>query len=148
MGGGLFRCSRHAERRAGRLYGGAVAVPDGGTAKYEFSHNNQMIPHSDSPISVLTGPNATGGFGTEFYQASIDESFNDYLMYRPTGGVWVTLATMSWFWSGKGKYDAPTGIYLPASVFQASPAALTGVKSASLPQWSGLANDLIVQKPQ
>jgi len=45
----------------------------------------------DAPGSTLT---------TNISQQNDSENFKTYLMYQPTGGIWVTLESMTWSWSG------------------------------------------------
>src|SRR5690606_33386756 len=72
--------------------GGVWSVGAGNTASIP---PNQ--PANDSPGARLR-PTQTG--------RSVDDSFHTYFMFRPTGGIWVTLGKMEWSWKGSAAKTA------------------------------------------
>jgi hypothetical protein len=38
--------------------------------------------------------------------ATVTDSFNDYFMYRPNGGIWVPLGILSWGWNVNAAHAA------------------------------------------
>ena len=95
----------------------------------------------------LNGPGVQDRYGTVFNSESISESFDDYLIYRPTGGIWVTLGKMTWSWSASVAYREATQDYsLTAPIVSAT--AITGSASDVLPTWSDLGPNVKELKKQ
>jgi hypothetical protein len=129
-------------------YAGDVhSLPDGGTSNYLRQTGAPGAPHTDSPSQVLTGQTILNGLKAEFYTASVSESFVDYLIYRPTNGIWVTLATVSWSWAATAAYVPASATY-PSNVVAAPAPSIAGVESSTPPQWSDLGPDVETPKKQ
>jgi len=58
----------------------------------------------DAPGIALGPPYPQAG-SLALASKSFNDQFTDYFMYQPSGGIWVTLAQLSWGWSGS-VYDA------------------------------------------
>jgi hypothetical protein len=43
-----------------------------------------------------------------YSEAHVEEHFRTYLMWKPTGGIWIAVAMMEWFWKGTAVYDPGT----------------------------------------
>jgi hypothetical protein len=97
----------------------------------------------DSP-NALTSLTINGS-PLNFNSVSADESFIDYLMYQPVGGIWVTLETVSWTWGGLAKLDKATGwqIQNPHS----TQGTIQGIPSVVLPEWTTTGR-LILDNPK
>ena len=100
-------------------------VAGGGSATLEMN---------DSPSAELESTDRT---------ISVDERFQLFLMYCPSGSdnIWVTLARGNWTWAGEARQsDAQTNIWEPV---QRSGTGMTndarGADSTGLPSWRGRA---------
>jgi hypothetical protein len=70
----------------GIQYGGAVPIGDPAA---------QSISRNDTPGVPVAGTT----------HVVADYSFVLYLMYKPDGGVWVTLRTLTWSWDNSATWD-------------------------------------------
>jgi hypothetical protein len=52
----------------------------------------------EASFAIRDAPGTT--LATSIKHQSDSESFKTYLMYQPSGGIWVTLASMTWSWGG------------------------------------------------
>jgi uncharacterized delta-60 repeat protein len=84
----------------------------------------------DTPGAPLLGYN--------YYYCS--DKFVDYLMYRPAGGVWVTLRVVTWSWNGTAIMNLETGHWACTD-----PGYLSGPSSDSteLPTWEHSIKDIV-----
>ena len=110
------------------------------------NNDTQTYSNSDSPGNPL-GP------GRKFVTAT--DSFETYLMYKPTGddSIWVTLSVLTWSWSGSAtrvETDDPNSndwvrtSGKPDRESEAAPKLpdIQGVNSTTLPEWNGFAYNL------
>jgi hypothetical protein len=68
------------------------------------------------------------------YQAYEDsDSFVDYAVYQPTGGIWVTLSLMSWSWSASATLGTGKWTLRPGATNTVNP---KGSLSTTFPSWS------------
>jgi hypothetical protein len=95
-------------------------VPYFGTTPIGSSDSAKIV-RADSPSSPL---------GAAYKYESDTDRFLTYLMYRPIGGIWVTLRRLEWDWSAHATKEASGweggGI----------PHVGTSVDTTELPQWS------------
>lgn len=95
---------------------------DGGFPYDTPATTGSTFTSDDSPAQDLTG----------YHTMSIDYAFTDYFMYQPSGGIWVTLGTLTWGASGSTSWTgttwtAATSVSTPLSAFS---------RSSSLPIWA------------
>ena len=69
---------------------------------YIWGANDQGTP-ADTPTQSYTNTSLDSG-GNDWYQAHANDSFVDYLMYKPLpfgsqGVIWVPLKTLTWSWN-------------------------------------------------
>lgn len=72
-------------------------------------------------------------------RVQVVQDFQLFLMYRPSGGIWVTLKEIDWGWSAVVSHATGTG--WTANAFESTPTLRgpTITDSSSLPMWTGLA---------
>jgi hypothetical protein len=85
----------------------------------------------DSPSQTYTTGDLDGG-GTDWYESTAADFFSTWLMYCPSGGVWVPLQRVDWSWIGTATKDA-SGHWAAVGVANA-PASATNTNDP--PQWS------------
>ncbi len=83
---------------------------------------------------------------TNFSMLYTNESFTDYLMYQPTGGIWVTIQTLTWSWGGTantiGGAMQLDPVVHPHWTKGAPPNNIVmGKSDTTLPKWSDLASN-------
>ena len=59
--------------------------------------------------------------------------FKLYLMYKPMGGIWVTMGVLTWDWEGTAKWDTQAAEWVPDGISEYG--FSTGDNSTVLPQW-------------
>lgn len=95
----------------------------------------------DSPSSLL------GGSGPMLAKKSIniDETYHLYVMFKPTGGVWVALGEIVWRWQASATYAGPGQPF--ALVIDAQSSENTALAASAvfprMPLWTGNANDYL-----
>jgi hypothetical protein len=96
------------------------------------NHVNSAPPGDDNAFSDSPG---AGVFST-LQSLSFSDSFQTYLMYRPStpGSIWVTLNLLNWSWSGSAMMPGGGWVAGPADQYTAP--APTGTSSTALPQWT------------
>ncbi len=67
------------------------AIPQTGSGELTGDSPSQGVPDTVT---------ANDGGGSDWYQVTASDQFTTWLMYRPSGGVWVPLQKYSWSWSG------------------------------------------------
>lgn len=103
--------------------------------------NSQTVSNffADSPGQGFY--QVVNGVRQDFKWASADDSFTDYLMYRPSGDtsstIWVTLCKVDWHWSGAAT-KGTNNVWTVDSGYPAPPINPTGVDSAVLPAWNSV----------
>ena len=101
------------------------------------------LQEADSPSTVLARtvdrPSMVRPLAGDYKSVEIDEHFRTFLMYRPRGGIWVSLADLSWHWGGVAEYQVDTWVLTSKD----SSKAPTGKKRVLFPTWSGNRNDLM-----
>lgn len=100
---------------------------------------NGTVQYFTSPVAasdtVVGYPTDSPGSGmSSSYQAYEDsDSFVDYAVYQPTGGIWVTLSLMSWSWSAGATLGTGTWTLSPGATNTVNP---KGSLSTTFPSWS------------
>jgi hypothetical protein len=86
---------------------------------------------NDSPSTFL---DASHNDGYIIVEKSMNDSFDMYLMFKPSGtnSIWVPLRKVSWFWSATGTYNQTT-ITLVSKNHSVNPAS---TDSVTHPQWT------------
>lgn len=120
-----FRVGSDLEQGAGNAIG---SVGNNATKKHYFN---------DSPGSGLVASTN---------RKTVDDSFECYLMHKPTGGdsIWVSLQKVNWYWKGDAKLSTQ-GVWELQALGQNvkdSPKDPTGVNTTALPTWTGKKTDL------
>jgi hypothetical protein len=122
-----------------------VIISTGGAYQSDGSQ-----PYGGGMFSV-SGSNGLAGFGdlpqqrgiidTEL-RVQVVQDFKLFLMYRPAGGIWVTLKEIDWGWSAA--VSRASGTSWTANAFESTPALRgpTITDSSSLPIWTGLAQGI------
>lgn len=111
---------------------GGSAVLDGGDMIYGSGSigggGSVGTGDQDSPGNSVNGTQST----------SFSDSFQLYLVYRPSGGIWVTLSKMNWSASASSSYDTTTAQHQVNA--GASPSSSgtgpSGSNSTELPDWA------------
>jgi len=108
------------------------------TATYGFSDSPSIsvTPGINNLSSLTVG--STGG--NPPVPGGNPETFTTYLMYQPTGGVWVGLSSVNWGWGGNatssnGTTLDPASLSLSDSGTASVTQPLTG--TAAFPTWTG-----------
>jgi hypothetical protein len=71
------------------------------SAPYDPAVNTPQTWSSDDSPGFPSIPPASSYSGTGWTESfSFGEYFVDYFMYQPSGGIWVSLGSMNWGWSG------------------------------------------------
>ena len=72
-------------------------------------------------------------------RVQVVQDFQTFLMYRPAGGIWVSLKEIDWGWSAAVSHAAGTS--WTANAFESTPSLRgpTITDSLSLPIWTGVA---------
>ncbi len=85
--------------------GAYVLDPNKNTGAVEYGKK----PIDDNATVSFQSDDTPGAalFGYNYYYCS--DQFEDYLMYRPTGGIWVTLKVSYWSWDGTAVMNLETG---------------------------------------
>ena len=83
---------------------------------------------ADSPFEAMET-------GYKFY--NVDDDFENYLMYRPSGtnSIWVTLSVIEWHWDGSATYANNRWSLDPGSHPNKPGQGIKGSASTSLPEW-------------
>ena len=102
-------------------------MPDGG---YTWDVSNTGYS-GDSPAQLYTTGDLDGG-GTNWYEATANDFFTTWIMYRPGGGVWVPLQKIDWSWDGNATKDT-SGHWSVVGVANATASATT---TNDPPQWN------------
>lgn len=102
-----------------------------GAATFPVSGSNGLAGFSDLPQQ--------GGIVDVDTRVQVVQDFQLFLMYRPSGGIWVTLKEIDWGWSAVVSHATGTG--WTANAFESTPTLRgpTITDSSSLPMWTGLA---------
>jgi hypothetical protein len=126
-----FVANDAAETKTKFTSGGAFVndnpTPYGGTTVNLSNSDTKAIMQADSPTSPLAG----------YKKATADDSFETYLMYKPSGAdsVWVTLRMLTWNWSGTAALGG--GGWGVAGGTPANPSQnIDSSDSATLPEWA------------
>jgi hypothetical protein len=70
-----------------------------------YGNVSQNVSASHAP--AITTLNDHPGLGLRnLVGATVTDSFNDYFMYRPNGGIWVPLGILSWGWNVNAAHAA------------------------------------------
>ena len=100
---------------------------------------NRSLPDPDIGTPEFSdSPNSLGNSGP-LQQLKQADSFSTYLMYKPTGGVWIALKQIDWSWSetatkSGGSWTAPTSA-------QPAPTSKTPSGDDVFPTWVNTANN-------
>ncbi|AJK49152.1 hypothetical protein [Burkholderia plantarii] len=96
----------------------------------------------DTPSSLL------GGSGPMLVKQSvrIDETYHLYVMFKPTGGVWVALGEIVWRWQASATYTGGAGqlfaLFIGAQSSENTALAASAV-FPRMPLWTGNADDYL-----
>lgn len=120
-----------------------IDLPDGGmgerdTAPSAMREEVELVS-DDSPSTPL---------GQErhrperiYMESEVDEQFRTYLMWKPTGGIWISVALLEWFWKGKAVYTAATHTWSLESGDE--PLNPVGKKGVAFPTWTQNRDDIL-----
>jgi hypothetical protein len=99
------------------------------------------LTSEDSPSSAL----GSSGSMLSKRSVNIDETYRMYVMFRPTGGIWVALGEIVWRWHASAAYDDPTYKFvLTVGVGSSENTHLTdSAVFARMPLWQGNADDYL-----
>jgi hypothetical protein len=93
---------------------------------------------------VLYYENYNSGGYAGWSQVSESDSFTTWLMYQPSGGVWVPLKSYSWNWSFTSQWSKSHNQW---NLWRANPAptsgdpGYTGAVTSTFPQWGLVQNN-------
>ncbi len=105
----------NGERVEQQLRDAAGTLTSGSSVLAVAGNNTAVsIASADMPNVVLGS-----AYGTE----TETTQYVAYLMYQPTGGVWVTLQTLTWAWSGTATYSVRSGWSLASACARPRPRA-------------------------
>ncbi|MGA2061286.1 MAG: hypothetical protein ABSG67_12440 [Thermoguttaceae bacterium] len=107
-------------------------TPYGGTTVSVGSNATGNITGNDSPTSPLDNSLKT---------FSRNDAYDLYLMYKPTGGIWVTLSVLHWAWAGSATKNSQTGSWSLDSG-SACYSIDTSIDSTLLPEWNDYGHNL------
>ncbi len=91
----------------------------------------------DSPLVILGRAGVSQQNPQSYDQSSASDALTTYIMYRPSGGVWVPLQKFSWTWSMTIKWDGSQWNLMasyPKTVGSAPP--YTPTATPDPPQWT------------
>lgn len=128
---------------------------DGGTGSYSsggyvLDSFGKTVGLKDDSISasgfqILTYGDSPGNPTDAWTIAEeANEHFVDYVMYKPAGGIWVTLEKFSWQFVGNAFLDLESKTWQYSDLPTQNPA---GVPSYFLPQWTGHGFGSIIMPP-
>ena len=66
-------------------------------------------------------------------KSSRADNFTLYLMYKPTGGIWVTLQKVNWWWYYKGSNQF--GLWTWGDKGNSTTPQMHVVSASDLPEW-------------
>ena len=115
-------------------------------------HNGQN-PYADSPepygkFIVPNVPADSPGFGlpsSGYVRASALDNFDMWMGFRPTGGHWVPLRVVNWYWSGSAT-NGPGGWALESDAGDHS-INPQDVETENYPLWKSDINDVHTESP-
>jgi hypothetical protein len=96
------------------------------------SNDTKTHSRNDTPGNILTQNDM---------KTSADDNFELYLMYRPTGGIWVTLRKLEWHWKGSASKDVAGNWTLDSGSTSASVDPGSS-DSTELPEWDNYFTNL------
>ena len=101
------------------------------------------LEEADSPSTMLMReqdrPTLVRPLVGTYKRVEVKEAFRLFLMYRPRGGIWVSLADLSWSWEGVAEYQVDKWV-LVSEAHERSP---SGKVRVSFPRWKGNRDDLM-----
>lgn len=118
------------------------------TSDYPYYSGTATVGGSD--LMVTDSPRS--GFGPTNYRMNVQDNFTDTVMYTPTGGIPVPVATASWTWGGVVSRDSSGQAVISSKInpgFVPGPTGQTGWTTTTqtsgipFPQWNGKVSDYI-----
>ncbi len=97
----------------------------------------------DSPALSVGAAGSPQPNTNSYTQRSASDAFTTYVMYQPSGGVWVPLEKISWMWSVTLDWQPQTSQFnltasYPRTAGQAG--TPTHVPTSDPPQWTVIQN--------
>ena len=97
-------------------------------------YDNKTLSWAASEASILKTDDAPGAVeSTAYKHQTISDSYVTYVVYQPTGGIWVTLASMAWSWSAAATKG--TGNVWTLDAGSSPTNSPSGSNSTTLPLW-------------
>lgn len=119
-------------------------------AASDYPYYNGTATVGGSDLMMTDSPRS--GFSATNYRMTVQDNFTDTVMYTPTGGIPVPIATASWTWGGE-VYRNSMGLGAISSKIDPSfvpgPTGQTGwttsmqTSGIPFPQWNGKVSDYI-----
>jgi len=101
-----------------------ITTPIAGGGSASVGDPTYHQPLNDTPCVWLRN---------RYNYVTVHDTFETYLMYKPDGGIWVTLRMMTWHWGGAASKDSQNVWSLVNGSQDA--AADPSVNSVDQPQW-------------
>jgi autotransporter-associated beta strand protein len=100
----------------------------------QYGGPEPTMPRTTSRITRNDSPSQ--GFSAAYKEVCVHDQFFTYLMYRPQGGIWVTLRRIDWFWTGQA--------YKVSSCWEGGgfDAVTANVDTTELPVWDNCITNL------
>ncbi|WP_154678110.1 hypothetical protein [Paraburkholderia nodosa] len=118
----------------GRDYEGPLKITAAGS---------YTLTSEDSPASAL----GSSGSMLSKLGVTVDETYRMYVMFRPTGGIWVALGEIVWRWHASATYDAQTFRFVLTVGHGSSENThlVNSVVFVRMPLWQGNADDYLAE---